>query len=149
MSEENKDDIIKKNGSRKYYKILIPVIAVLVVFAIIKVSFIATKDVALDVATKCELGLSDVEEHFFSEINNMEDAQNVMSGHMGENVTFVRFILELCGEDGGAAYYFNTSENIYRLCEDGTLQRFTETCKTRGVIGEMIISAVEILDTVL
>ena len=149
MSEENKDDIIKKNGSRKYYKILIPVIAVLVVFAIIKVSFIATKDVALDVATKCELGLSDVEEHFFSEINNMEDAQKSMTEYTGENITLVRFILEPCGEHGGAAYYFNTSENIYRLCEDGTLQRFTETCKTRGVIGDMMISAVEILDIVL
>ncbi|MCK5452265.1 MAG: hypothetical protein KAI51_02410, partial [Candidatus Aenigmarchaeota archaeon] len=75
MSEEDRDDIIKKNGSQKYYKILIPIIAVLVVFALVKVSFVATKDVALDVAIKCEPGLSDVEEHFFSEINNMEDAQ--------------------------------------------------------------------------
>jgi len=74
---------------------------------------------------------------------------NIMAEHTDENFTFIRFILEPCGDGGIAAYYFNTSTYTYRLCEEGTVQKFVEVCEIRGFSGKMLKSTVEFLDFVL
>ncbi len=149
MEEENAEDMIKKERLERLYKRLFLAIAIVALYAIIKLTFIATKDMALDVAIRCEFELSESEGYVFSRIRNVEDAQSVMTEHTDENFTFIKFILEPCGDGGVSAYYFNTSAHTYRLCEEGTVQKFIEVCGTRGFTGKMLISTVEFLDIVL
>ncbi len=149
MEEENAEDMIRKERLERLYKKLFLAIAIVAFYAIIKLTFIATKDMALDVAINCEFELSESEGCVFSRIRNVEDAQDVMTDYIDENFTFIKFILEPCGDGGGSAYYFNTSAHTYRLCEEGTVHKFVEVCKIRGFTGKMLISTVEFLDIVL
>ena len=149
MAEENADDIIKKARLEKFYKRFFFAIAIVALYTIIKLTFIATKDMALDVATNCEFKLSEAEGYILSDIRNAEDAQEIMTEYINENITFNKFFLEPCGDGGGAAYYFNTSTHTYRLCEEGTLQKFVEVCEIRGFSGKALKTIVDVLDFVL
>ncbi|MCK5373200.1 MAG: hypothetical protein KAJ20_02600 [Candidatus Aenigmarchaeota archaeon] len=149
MPEENAEDMIRKERLEKFYKKFFLAIAIISFYAIIKLTFIATKDMVLDVAINCEFELSESEGYVFSRIRNVEDAQDVMTEHTDKNFTFIKFILEPCGDGGGSAYYFNTSAYTYRLCEEGTVQKFVEVCGTRGFTGKMLKSTVEFLDIIL
>ncbi len=59
MEEENAEDMIKKERLERLYKKLFLAIAIVAFYAIIKLTFIATKDMALDVAINCEFELSE------------------------------------------------------------------------------------------
>lgn len=148
MAETDDLEIIHQSALQRFYKKFFFAIAIICVYAILKMTFMATKDAMLDVAVNCEFEVSEEEYYYMDWVRDRNAAFYALSRYVNEEFTYIDYILEPCGDKGAAVYYFNTSLHTYKVCEEGTIQKYVEVCRTKGFFGRSVVFAVNVMDFV-